>query len=73
MMGHETVNGDLTGYTIHDTTNGDGEFLAFALIYPCKIESTLFTFLERALLFPLDLFTRPLDDSAPILRYQLQL
>ena len=22
MMGHDMVNGDLTGYTIYDTTNG---------------------------------------------------
>jgi len=67
MTGHEMVNGDLTGYTIHDTTTGTAIFLAFTLIYPCKIESTLFTFLKRALLFPLGSFTRRLVDSAPIL------
>ena len=48
MMGHETVNGDRTGYMIHDTTTEDDELLAFTLIYPCKIESTLFTFLDGA-------------------------
>ena len=52
MMGHEMVNGDLTGYTIHDTTNGGWRLLAFTLIYPCKIEPTLFTFIATLFSFP---------------------
>jgi len=35
-MGHETVNGDLTGYTIYDTTTGDGDLFGIYTYIPMQ-------------------------------------
>jgi len=36
MMGHETVNGDLTGHTIYDTTNRGWRFFGIYTYIPMQ-------------------------------------